>query len=59
MPYEIIYRSNRPPKGRPWKIVKTTSGRPIVGSSKTKSDAEASVRARNAGSHGWKPKRRR
>jgi hypothetical protein len=43
MPYKVVKRSGE----RPWKIIKTTTGE-VVGSSKTKEDAEASVRARYA-----------
>ena len=45
MPYEIRYQPRRKPKGRPWKIWNTDKNKQ-VGSSKTKKDAEASVRAR-------------
>ncbi len=41
MPYKVVKRSG----SRPWKIVKTTTGK-VVGSSTTKAKAEASVRAR-------------
>lgn len=43
MPYKVVKRSG----SRPWKIVKTTTGK-VVGSSTTKAKAEASVRARYA-----------
>lgn len=43
MPYRIVKRSGK----RPWKIL-DRAGR-VVGTSKTKGAAEASVRARHAG----------
>jgi hypothetical protein len=43
MPWKVVKRSG----SRPWKIVKTTTGK-VVGSSTTKAKAEASVRARYA-----------
>ncbi len=49
MPYKIEKRKG--PK--PWKIIRKTDGK-VVGSSATKSDAQASVRARLAGEHGWR-----
>ncbi len=49
MPVHVEKRSGE----KPYKIVEP-SGK-VVGSSKTKADAESSARARNAGSHGWKP----
>jgi len=39
---------------RPYKVVEKATGK-TVGTSKTKADAEASARARNAARHGWKP----
>ena len=50
MPVKVEYRGG----AKPWKIVEP-SGK-VVGSSVTKRDAEAAARARNAASHGWKPK---
>jgi hypothetical protein len=44
MPYEIVYVKG---SDRPWKIRNTQTNR-VVGSSKTKADAQASVRARYA-----------
>lgn len=41
MPYRVEKRSG----SRPYKIIKTTTGE-VVGSSKTKEEAKASVRAR-------------
>ncbi len=46
MPYKVMKRSG----SRPWKIVKTTTGE-VVGSSTTKANAQASVRARYRGEH--------
>ena len=42
MPYRVEKRGGE----RPWKVVKAGK---VVGSSKTKSDAEASIRARHVG----------
>ena len=48
----------------PFKVKKSGKGYAItkygktVGHSSTKAKAQASVRARNAGAHGWKPKRK-
>jgi len=47
MPWKVVKRSG----SRPWKIVKTTTGK-VVGSSTTKAKAEASVRARYANAKG-------
>jgi hypothetical protein len=44
MPYTIVKRTGE----RPWKIIKKTTGQ-VVGSSKTRAAAVASVRARHAG----------
>lgn len=41
MPYEIVRRGGE----RPWKIIRT-SDRKVVGTSKTRAEAVASVRAR-------------
>lgn len=54
MPYKIEYRKGQT---RPFKIIAILTGE-IVGSSETRVKAEASVRARLAGAHGWEPKRR-
>ena len=50
MPVHVEHRTG----SRPWKVVETETGR-VVGSSKSKTDAESSARARNAAKHGWKP----
>jgi len=42
MPYKVVKRGG----DRPWKILKHGK---VVGSSKTKADAEASIRARYSG----------
>jgi len=47
MPYDILYRPDIPPKGRPWKIWNKDKKK-IVGSSETKEMAEKSIRARHA-----------
>jgi len=51
MPY-IIKKS-----GSKFKIVNKETGK-VVGTSDSRAKAESSVRARLAGEHGWKPKRR-
>lgn len=56
MPYAIKYQPSKAPKGRPWKIWNTEKNKQ-VGSSVTKEDAEASVRARYGG-HGSGGKKR-
>jgi len=43
--------------GKGYAIVNRNTGK-TVGHSSTKAKAKASVRARNAGAHGWKPKKR-
>ncbi len=48
MPYRVEKRKG--PK--PWKIIRKDDGK-VVGSSSSKKDADASVRARLAGDHGW------
>lgn len=53
MPYEVRFRPKLPPRGRPWKIWNLDK-RKYVGSSKTKKNAEASVRARLMGEFGGK-----
>lgn len=45
MPYSIVKRGNGE---RPWKIINKNTGK-VVGTSKTKEDAKASVRARYMG----------
>ena len=40
--------------GKGYSIVNKNTGK-VVGHSKTKSNAEKSARARDAGAHGWKP----
>lgn len=47
MPYKIEKRSG----ARPFKIIKKDTGK-VVGSSITKAQAQASIRARYAGEHG-------
>lgn len=47
MPYTIKKQD------RKWAIVRKTDGK-VVGTSDSKAKAEASVRARLAGEHGWK-----
>lgn len=54
MPYKIVKRTG----SRPWKIINKDRNEE-VGSSKTKKEAEASVRARLAGEHGFKFTRKR
>lgn len=44
MPYKVVKRGGK----KPWKIIKTDTGK-VVGSSATKAQAQASVRARYAG----------
>lgn len=56
MPYKI-YVSQNQKDPRPFKIRNTETGE-TVGSSETEADAEASIRARLAGKHGWKPSKR-
>jgi len=46
MPYTIVKRSG----ARPYKIINKNTGK-TVGTSKTRKDAEASVRARYRGEH--------
>jgi len=43
MPYRIVKRSG----ARPWKVVKAATGK-VVGSSTSKANAQASIRARHA-----------
>lgn len=49
MPYKVVKRTG----SRPWKIIKSTTGK-VVGSSRTRSDALASVRARMMSEKGGK-----
>lgn len=51
MPYRILYRPKISPKGRPYKIYNLDKKK-IVGSSKTRENAEASIRARYRGERG-------
>ena len=48
MPYKTVKRKGK----KPWKIIALNTGK-VVGSSTTKKNAQASIRARNAGAHGW------
>lgn len=52
MPYSIRKRGNK------YEIIKKDTGE-VVGRSTSRAKAEASVRARMAGEHGWKPRRGR
>ena len=56
MPVEV----KKDPKGgsKPWKIVEKSTGK-TKGRSETKEKAQASARARNAASHGWKPTKKK
>ena len=54
MPYKIEERKG--PK--PFKIIRKTDGK-VVGSSSSRADAKASVRARLAGEHGWTPSKKK
>ena len=51
MPYKVAK------SGKGYVIKKADSGK-VVGHSTSKAKAEASVRARNAGAHGWKGKKK-
>lgn len=51
MPYRIERRTGK----RPWKIINKITGK-VVGSSLSEKRAEASIRARLAGEHGWRPR---
>ena len=51
MPYKIVKRDG-------YDIINKETGKK-VGHSTTRAKAEASVRARLAGEHGWKPTRKR
>lgn len=46
MPYKIVKRSGK----RPFKIINKLTGK-VVGSSSSRADAEASIRARHTGKH--------
>ena len=48
MPYTIRKSGNR------FRIVRKDTGK-VVGASSSRADAQASIRARLAGEHGWKP----
>lgn len=50
MPYHILYKKGT---AKPWKLIKTATGE-IVGSSETKKEAEASIKARYAGEYNKK-----
>jgi len=52
MPYKVSKT------GKGYTIKKAGSGK-VVGHSSSKAKAKASVRARNAGAHGWKPSKRK
>jgi len=51
MPYRIAYKPVK--SGKNWVIVDKETGK-VVGRSVSKEKAEASVRARLAGEHGWR-----
>ena len=50
MPYKVVKRGG----DRPYKIVNRNTGK-TVGSSTSKTNAQKSINARNAGKHGWRP----
>ena len=52
MPYDIVYRPDLPPVGRPWKLWNPEKKK-FVGSSVSKEMAERAKKARLAGAHGW------
>lgn len=52
MPYSIEKHKNK------WWIVNKQTGEK-VGEADSKADAESSARARLAGEHGWKPKKKK
>jgi len=52
MPYRVT-------KGKKGYVIKKAGSGKVVGHSSSKAKAKASVRARNAGAHGWKPKGKR
>lgn len=54
MPYRAEYRPLKRGK-KHWAIINKDTGR-IVGRSTSGKNAEASIRARLAGEHGWRPK---
>lgn len=49
MPYSVRREGGK----RPYKIIKTTTGE-VVGTSKSRADAQASIRARHANEQGGK-----
>lgn len=53
MPYNVRQEGGK----RPYKIIKTTTGE-VVGTSKTRADAQASIRARHANEQGGKNSRK-
>jgi hypothetical protein len=53
MPVHVEKRGNGP---KPWKIVEDDGT--VVGSSDTRTKAQASANVRNASAHGWKPDRK-
>ena len=54
MPYKVVKRTG----AKPWKIVNEDRNE-TVGSSTTKAKAQASVRARLAGEHSFRPTRKK
>lgn len=52
MPYSVRK------SGKGYAIVKSKTGK-VVGHSSSKAKAQASIRARNAGAHGWKGTKKR
>lgn len=52
------YRIKRGAGPKPFKIVRADTGK-VVGASSTEGKARASIRARLAGEHGWRPGPRR
>ena len=50
MPYKLKHGSG----AKPWKIINKATGKQ-VGSSKTKEEAQSSIKARMGSEHGWKP----
>ena len=50
MPDKVVKKGGK----RPYKIVEKSTGK-VKGSSTTRAKAQASVNARNAARHGWKP----
>lgn len=54
MPYRAEYRPLKRSR-KNWAIINTDTGR-IVGRSTSEKKAGASIRARLAGAHGWRPR---